>query len=128
MVLYVLHRDEVSTLKLGDFVDLANVGMGGRSRALGLGQEPVSCLTVLLHFVRQEFQGHFAVEYCIVREVNSSHASLAQFFKDGVVRNFLSDHLFAYSQGGGEPHCQKTTWTQVVKGLFLQLVPAFGAS
>ena len=78
LALDVLHGDEGFPFDLANLVDLADVGMIQRRRQLGFSQESFACDRVLFESLRQELDGHFAVQGRVLGEENLTHAPLAE--------------------------------------------------
>ena len=78
---------------LADVVDRADVGVIQRRRGLGLALEARQRLRFGGDLVRQELQRNEAVQACVFGLVHHAHAATAEFFQDGVMRDFLSDHV-----------------------------------
>jgi hypothetical protein len=89
---HIFHRNVGLTLNFTDFVHRANVGMiqcGNRSCFLQgsfvAGRAPRG-----QRF--QEFQGHIALQFFILRAIHHTHATFAQLLLDNIVAESLTQH------------------------------------
>ncbi len=89
----VLHGDESFAVLLANVVDGADVGMIEGRRGLGLALETSQRLRFAGHLVGQEFQRNEAVQAGVLGFVDNAHATAAKLFQDGVMRDFLADHV-----------------------------------
>jgi len=94
-----LHGDERVAVLIVDFVDRANVGMVQRGSSLRLALEAGQSLSVFSDLVRQELQGHEAMQFYVFSLVDHAHPATAELFDNAVVRNGLADHGLAIMLG-----------------------------
>jgi hypothetical protein len=68
-------------------------------------------LAVLCQLLRQEPQGHWATELCVLGLVHDTHAAATEFFQDAIVRDGLADHGKEALLGGHlRPRQQVNQW------------------
>ena len=79
-----LHRDEVQVVRFADFVDVRDVRMIESGRRLRFANEPLHPITVRSHLGGQNLQRNFAIQLCILRQVNFAHSAFADLRADFV--------------------------------------------
>ena len=86
LAFHEFHGDEqVPVWRLSDFIDDTDVWMiQGRGR-LGFLDEPLPPRSIVRHFEGQDFQGDFAIERRIFRQIDLAHPARPQFGGDPVV-------------------------------------------
>src|SRR3989442_8219458 len=84
------HRDEVRAIVLADLIDMSNVRMVKRRRGLSFANEPLHSVAIRGHFSRQNLQSNFAIQLCILRQINFAHSTLANLRADFVATKFCA--------------------------------------
>src|SRR2546425_3121586 len=87
-----LHDDERLGSLLADFVNRADVRVVESGSGLRLALETVQSLRISGYLVRQELQGHKAVQLDVLGLVHDAHASAAQLLDNAIVRDGLAEH------------------------------------
>src|ERR1700678_1075439 len=87
-----LHGNEGRTVLVINLVDRADVGMIQCRSSFGLALKAQKRLRVFGDLIRQELQGHKAVERNILGLVDDAHSAAADLFQNAVARNDLSNH------------------------------------
>ena len=75
-----------------DVVNGADVGMVQGGSGAGFAAEAFEGLRVAGEVVRKEFEGDMTAEANILRLVDNSHPSAAEFFQDAVMADGFTDH------------------------------------
>ena len=75
-----------------DLVDRADVGVVELRCRFRFAVKPFQALFVAQQVRRQKLQGYRAAELGVLGLVDNTHAALAEFFGDEVVRDGLADH------------------------------------
>src|SRR5260370_15592279 len=87
-----LHGDERLAILLADVVDRADVGMVERGSGLRFALKAGQGLRVARDLIWQELQCNRAAKASVLCLVDDAHATAAEFFKDGVMRNGATDN------------------------------------
>ena len=72
---YELHRNEVHTVALPDFIDVSDIRMIQSGRGFRLAHKPLHPIAIRCQVRRQNFQRDFAIKSCVLREVHFAHAT-----------------------------------------------------
>jgi len=86
------HGNESLAIFLADVIDRTDIRVIQSGGGLGFAPEPAQGLSILGELPGEEFQGHEAIQARVLRFVNDTHASTAEFFDDAVVRDGPADH------------------------------------
>src|SRR5215469_351081 len=87
----IFHGDKRFSVLFPDVVDGADVWMIQRRRRLCFSLEAHQCLRVFCDIVRQEFQGHAAVQPSVFALVDNAHTPTTELLDNSVVGNGLAD-------------------------------------
>ena len=101
--------------EFADIVNRADVGVIQRGSGASFAAKALDGLRVLGNIVGQKFQGHAAAQARVLGLVNDAHATAAQFFQHGVVRNGLPD------DGSGVRH-----WARILRERWATCKPVRG--
>src|SRR6266404_194550 len=85
-----LHRDVVRAATLANFVDVRDVGMVERRGRLCLAHEALHAIAIRTNIGGQNFQCDFAIESCVLRQINLTHPARANLRADFVAAEFCS--------------------------------------
>jgi hypothetical protein len=80
-----------------DVVNRADVGVIQRRGGTGLALKPLQCLGIVGDLRGEKLEGYITAEAGILRFVNDTHATAAQFLGDAVMRDGLSDLCGSHS-------------------------------
>jgi len=86
------HHDEMLSLVFRNLVDGADVGMVQSRRGPGFTAKTFEGLGIVGQFLGQKFERNPATEVEILRCVDNTHASAAQFLENAVVTDGSADH------------------------------------
>ena len=75
VAVYELHRNEVHTVALPDFIDVSDIRMIQSGRGFRLAHKPLHPIAIRCQVRRQSFQRDFAIKFCVLREVHFAHAT-----------------------------------------------------
>ena len=85
LAVYELHRHEVHTVALPDFIDVSDIRMIQSGRGFRLAHKPFHSIAIRCQVRGQNFQRDFAIKFCVLREVHFAHAPRAQLGDNAIV-------------------------------------------
>src|SRR5574340_431091 len=89
------HDDEQLVVRLGDVVDLADIGMADAGRDAGFA--PEAGMSIAQGSSLHKLDGYRAVQPLVVRGVNHAHTALAQLPSDAVLRQPFDHGISSWS-------------------------------
>src|SRR5437667_11130235 len=73
------HRDKIEAILLADLIDVSNMRVAKRRRGFSFANEPLHSIAIRGNVRRQNLQGNFAIEYCVLGQIDSADPTRADF-------------------------------------------------
>src|SRR5713226_1962646 len=93
---YILHCDEVRAVVFTNLKNLGNVGMAQRRRRLRFPNEALHAVAMRRDLSGEDLQSYFAIEFGILRQINLTHATRAEFGDDAIVGEIRAGEQFRH--------------------------------
>jgi hypothetical protein len=86
------HGDERMVVLLANIINGADTGVIESRSGVRFTAETLQCLGILLHVIREKFQGHHAIEAGVHGFVDDTHSAGTEFLEDAIVRDGPVNH------------------------------------